>query len=105
MTSWEQMQWLISQAKRNGYWSSFAPFKDGDKVGHNSHYRFIWLPSWWKALFGDEWHEWQHKALDFANEFGPNSLINYIWESKKEYDAQKKNKTEDKEPDGDSGQE
>lgn len=97
MSTWEMMHWLIEQARQEGYWAGFQPFKLGEKVGSNSHYRFIWLKAWWVALFGDEYREIAHKALDVAFDEGPQKVIEFMYKERKAEHAKEKNNEEKQE--------
>lgn len=96
MSTWNKLESQIQKAIRSGYKPTYQPFKDGDKVGHNSHYRFVWLASWWVALFGEEAGEdfilkaptkarlMAHKALEVALDRGPNAMIEFTQEQLEE---------------------
>lgn len=81
MSTWQKMQSLISKARQNGYKEMFPAFKSGEKVGHNSHYRFIFTKAFLQGLYGGKWQEESHKILDICLEQGGNPAIEYMYET------------------------
>ena len=64
----ERLYWLISEAEQGGYkFNKLRIYLPEDRLGYfanQDYYRVIFNPKFLKSLFGGEWRQTAHKALD-----------------------------------------